>query len=359
MITIPGLELPQAATTSSSVLDQLLDSDTNYKGMNSAGASAAAGVLKSNYDQLVACGNVSSYSVDTIYHACPRKYSIKKMQADAGTHERVSSPTFAFGHAVGAAVATYDETQDMGKSILAAFLAWDIDLLEEEIKGTRKTGKSFHEAIWALYTYVTFREEETDLADYEVVKNEATIVVDFEDGHYYVGHIDSLLRNKYTGRFKVKENKTTGFGNIDPALYSNSEQALSYAVVIDMLGGQDYEFLYTIYSSTQQKWVQFPFVKSAHKKAEWIQDQLLMHQQRDDYAAANFFPKRGGSCFAYMRRCEHYESCDISLRSSFGKEFSQLRKITSVDELEQIEHIDYFTTLTDIVNRQKEKLNHG
>lgn len=328
-------------------------SDTN------PGHGAAVKVTKSFYDQLVAKRNLSSYSQDTLFHACPRKYAIKKMQAAAGTTDRMNSPTFAFGHAVGAGVAVYDQTQDMRQAIFAAFLAWDIDLLEvETTRAGKLTGKSFHEAVWALYLYQTFYREETKLADYETVKIEGTIAVDFEDGHYYVGHIDELLRNRDTGAFLVKENKTTGMSVVDPCLYSNSDQALSYAIVIDMLGGAEYEVLYTIFSTGKQEWIQMSFVKNAEKKAEWIQDQLLMHQHKDDYQAAEFWPKRGASCFAYMRRCEYYDNCDISMATVFGKDYSELEAVDDISQIAAIEPVDFPTTLTAIISRQKEKLNH-
>lgn len=339
---------------SAALFDSLLETPVTSI---SPGHGAAVKVTKDFYNKLVAHGNLSSYSMDENFHGCPRKYQIKKMQAHAGTTERINSPTFAFGHAVGAGVAVYDDTKDLRQSIWAAFLAWDIDLLEEEVRNTRKTGKSFWESAWALYNYAVFVEEETNLADYDTVKIEATLAVDFEDGHFYVGHIDEVLLNRYTGRFLVKENKTTGLANIDPCMYSNSDQALSYAIVVDMLGGQEYEVLYTIYSSTQMKWIQYSFVKSAAKKAEWIQDQLLMHQHKDDYAAADFFPKRGKSCFSFMRRCEFYETCDFTSTNVFGMKYSDLPKIKTVDDIAAIEHVDFATTLTQIVNRQKEKLN--
>jgi hypothetical protein len=278
------------------------------------------------------------------------------MQADAGTVERVSSPTFAFGHAVGAGVATYDKTLDLRQAIWAAFLAWDIDLLVEELKGTRKTGKSFYEAIWALYAWREFHKEQTTLSEYEVINIEANITVDFEDGHFYVGHIDELLRHKETGQFLVKENKTTGLTNVDPALYSNSDQALSYAIPVDMLGGTEYGVLYTVYSSGKQEWQQFTFIKSANKKAEWIQDQLLQHQQLEAWEELNFFPKRGSACMNFMRRCEYYETCDLSSTTVFGKRFDEL-ETGCINKIRAIEPVDYFTTLTEIVNRQKEKLN--
>jgi hypothetical protein len=128
-------------------------------------------------------------------------------------------------------------------------------------------------------------------------------------------------------------------------------------VVIDMLGGAEYDVLYTIYSSTKQEWVQFSFIKGSHKKAEWIQDQLLMHQHKDDYATSKFFPKRGKSCYAFMRRCEFYETCDLDIATVFGMDYAELPKITAISDIEAIEPVDFSTTLTAIVNRQKEKLH--
>ena len=316
-------------------------------------------VKKDNYSRLVAHRNLTTYSTNDVLHACPRKWALKKMQAEAGTAERINSPTFAFGHAVGAGVAVYDQAQDIREAIWAAFLAWDIDLLEEEFKNDRRTGKSFYEAVWALYTYRTFHAEETNLRDYEVCNIEATIAVDFEDGYFYSGHIDELLRHRDTGRFLVKENKTTGFKNVDPSLYGNSDQALSYSIVIDMLGGTEYEVLYTIYSASDQRWIQIPFPKTALKKAEWLQDQLLIHNQIEQYSELKFFPKRGRSCFSFMRRCEYYESCDLNFSTVYGKEFADLPAITGVTDIHALEHVDYFTTLTQITNRQKEKLNES
>jgi len=338
-----------------SLFDSILETQVTSP---SPGHGAAIKVTKDYYNQLVAHGNLSSYSMDTVFHACPRKYAIKKMMAKAGTVERMNSPTFAFGHAVGAGVAVYDQAQDLRESIWATFLAWDIDLLEEEVnKSGKKTGKSFFEAVWALYVYQTFWEEETNLSEYDSVQIEASLIVDFEDGHYYSGHIDEVMIHRDTGRYLVKENKTTGMKTVDPCQYSNSDQALSYAVVVDMLGGTEYEVLYTVYLSSEQRWLSMSFVKGPNKKAEWIQDQLLMHQHKDDYASAGFWPKRGASCWSFMRRCEFYGDCDLSFDNRFGMDYAALPKITSIADVAAIEHVDYATTLTAIVERQKAKLN--
>lgn len=342
------------ALLSSSILDSLLSEPT--------GVNTATKVLKDNYSKLVAHKNLSSYSMQSVFHACPRKYQIKKLQAATGVSDRIQSVTFSFGHAVGAGVAEYDATRSLDPAIWAAFLAWDIDLLEIETKGTyadgtpKPTGKSFAMAIYALNKYALFVEEETNLRDYESVKIEATIAVNFNDGHFYTGHIDELLQHRETGSYLVKENKTTGLRVVDPVMYANSDQALSYAVVVDMLGGTEYEVLYTIYSSATQEWIQHRFVKSALKKAEWLQDQLLMHQQLQGYEELNFFPKRGAACFDFMRRCEYFERCDINPSTTYGMDYKDMPTVDSKEDLDAIEFVDYYTTLTDIVDRQKAKL---
>lgn len=337
-----------------SALDDLLSQDVDTK---TAGFNAAKKVGKESYGILMSHRNITSYSMLQSLHECPRKYQIRRMQAEANTLTRIQSPTFAFGHAVGAGVAVYDQTLDRRQAIWAAFLAWDVDLFaDEENRHGKRTGKSFHDAIWAIYEWENFHKNETDLAEYEVVHVEANLVVDFQDGQYYVGHVDELLRHRESGRYKVKENKTTSFLNVDPAIYSNSDQALSYAIVVDMLGGTEYDVMYTVYSSTQQQWLQFSFVKSASKKAEWLQDQLLVHQQLEQYEAINFFPKRGSACMNFNRRCEYYENCDISSEKVFGKRFDALPVVDSIADIHAIEHVDFSTTLDEIVQRQKERL---
>lgn len=344
---------------SSTALDAFLCEPTTAEGSDRR----IAGIGKDNYSKLVAFGNLSSYSMQGVLHACPRKYQIKKLQAAIGVSERINSVTFAFGHAVGAGVAVYDQTHDLSQAIYAAFLAWDIDLLEIETKGTyadgtgKPTGKSFGMAVLALQKYAVFVEEETDLRDYDTVKIEGTIAIDFEDGHYYAGHIDELLIHREFGRYRVKENKTTGSKVVNPIMYANSDQALSYAVVVDMLGGTEYEVFYTVYSSSTQQWYQFSYVKNSLKKAEWLQDQLCMHQQVDDYTALDFFPKRGASCYDFNRACELFERCDINPTAVYGLKFGAMKKITSVDDLAAIEAVDYFTTLSAITARQQAKLN--
>jgi hypothetical protein len=336
------------------LLASVLDSDIKSATDN------AFGVLKDNYRQLVAIGNLTSNSMQEKLHTCPRYFQIMKLQADnEGEYERESNCHFAFGHAVGAGVATFDQTKDLRKAIWAAFLAWNMDLFAEVIpkKGRPNPLKSFTHAIWALYVYASFCEDELDMDEYEVVKTEATIGVDFENGYFYSGHIDELLRHRDTGRYKVKENKTVSESIVDPAKYANADQALSYAVVIDSLGAADYAVQYTVYSSTEQRWMVFEFVKSPLAKVEWLQDQAFIASTIEAYSEKDFFPKRGASCYLYGRQCEHFQNCDFDSQRVFGKTYKELPTIQSLEDLDAIEHVDFKATWSGLVRRQKERLN--
>jgi len=339
--------------SNSDLLQELLSSDVSAK--------TSTAVKKDNYRDLVAFQNVTSYSMQQVLHACPRKFQLAKLGADNRGEDdiREGNCDFAFGHAVGAGVAVFDETGDVRAALWAAFLAWNIDLLAEPVKKPNRppSGKTFFHALWAIKVYEVWREEETDLCEYEVLKSEATIAVDFEDGHFYVGHVDELLRHKETGRLKVKENKTTVYSAVDPAMYANSDQALSYALVVDQLGAAEYDVMYTIYSSTEERWLQFEFTKSALQKAEWLQGQFFLHDQIETYADHNLFPKNGGSCIQFGRRCEHFESCGMNQDKIFQKQFKDLKVLNSLEDLENIEAIDYAFTLTDIKNRLKHSVS--
>jgi hypothetical protein len=336
-----------------SILNELLGSAI------STGSSTANLVRKDDYSRLVAFRNVTSFSMEATLHACPRKFQLLKLGADCNDAvEREGNPDFAFGHAVGAGVATFDRTHDLNSAIWSAFLAWNLDLFaSKERKDNRPDPKkSFHHAVWALYLYKEFYFSESDLAEYEVVREEATIAVDFENGYFYVGHIDELLKHRDTGYFKVKENKTTVYGTVDPALYSNSDQGLSYSLVIDSVGASEYSVVYCIYSATEQRWMTMEFTKTALQKVEWLQDHAMIYSTIDMYSDADFFPKRGANCISFGRRCEYYETCDFDTKQVFGKRFGELESAESFASLEAIKPFDFKFKWSEILATQKGNL---
>lgn len=332
-------------------LDDILDGTI----VGTTPADAANSIAKKNYQRLVALQNVSSYSMQQVFFRCPREYQWNKLAAFTGTTEREDNVDHAFGHAIGAGIAVFDQTQDLQKAKFAAFLAWGIDLWATDSYKRSPKDKSFHNVWLALELYPRFWAEELSLFEYEIVDIEATLAIDLENGSFYTGHIDEVLRHRERGSFLVKENKTTGDSLVDPAKYSNSEQTVSYSTVIDHLGGQDYDVLYCVYSSLERKWISFTFPKTKLAKAEWLQDQLFIADDIERFSDADFFPKRGSSCLRFGRQCEHYGTCDLQTNKVFGMRFQDLPRVVQATDLDEIEHYKYKLKLSELVEVLKEK----
>lgn len=340
-----------------------------------AGISAAAGVSKVDYNRLYSFQNVVSHSMEEVLNACPRKFQIAKLAAgSAEGRPRYNNVTFAFGHAVGAGVAVYDKTQNLRSAIWAAFLAWDIDLFAAEEAKTNRPDprKSFAYAVYALEKYATWYADNM-MDQYEVVELEATVCVDLETGQFtgeidldnpetvetptqfHTGHIDELLRHKVSGNLRVKENKTTSLTVVDPAMYANSNQTLGYSVVVAQFGAAEYDVLYTVYSSTDMRWVSFDFPKTRLSRVQWLKTETQQAEILRMYSDDDFFPMRGSSCYSYNRQCEHFGSCNMDLKRQFGKRFSEL-PVADLAALNAVEHFKYVTTRSEIIAQLRNDL---
>jgi hypothetical protein len=341
-------------------LDALLDQPLSQ----TDGASAAQQVSKKNYQLLSSFQNVTSYSMQTVFKTCPREFMLMKLAAHTRVAGDRESVDFAYGHAIGAGVATYDKTRDLDKAIFAAFLAWNIDLFADDSYKRSPKNKSFPGIVIALSKYVRFFNEELHLDEYEQHQLEYTFSLDLEDSSgetdsdhaaFYVGHVDEIFKHRELNRFMVKENKSTGDTLLSPAKYSNSEQTTSYSAVIDALGGQDYDVMYTVYSSGTETWHQFLFPKDRLTKAQFLQDQLFIASDIKRYADANFFPKRGENCIRYGRECEWYGLCDIDPQKQFGMTFRDLPIVVETKELDAVERYDSHIKFGDLVSTLRNK----
>ena len=157
-----------------------------------------------------------------------------------------------------------------------------------------------------------------------------------------------ILRHKVSGSLRIKENKTSGSRVIHPAMYANSNQALSYSVVIGEYGATEYDVLYTVYSTSDQRWISFDFTKHELAKAEWLRTELMQADQIDTYAEENHFPRRGDSCFKFNRECEFYGQCNGSTRKMFGQTFAQL-EVADEAALQQVEPFKYVVTRNQLI----------
>jgi hypothetical protein len=273
------------------------------------------GTTKGNYQRLQSYRNVTSFSMLTELHRCPRRFQLIKARAATGG-ARVENLDFAFGHSVGAGIqAALLGGEEAG--IFSAFLAWDVRY-DAVLSKKNHPVKSSWQATLAVMKFAEFRNEH--LYDWEVWTTpdgkpaiELSIEVDFENGYKHYCHIDAILINRVSGKLAVLENKTDGWSSIDEAKYANSSQALGYAAVVDMLADRtSFEVFYCIYGTTAQEWELLPFHKTTSLKAEWIADTQLDHSTIETYHKLQFYPKRGESCFDFGRRCEFFGICNLT-----------------------------------------------
>lgn len=320
------------------------------------------------YRRLTSSGNVTSYSLLSKLHECPRAYELDKLEANSKLKRiDIDAPMnldFAYGHAVGAGIQTYAATGSLTASIFAAMTAWRAPWDAEKLsKQGRATGKSLTMATLAVQKFSYWWAE--NMSDWEVVvlpsgkkAVELAFAVDFQNGKYHFGHIDVMLRNRASGAFAVWEGKTTGFENVNEAMYANSSQALGYSVVVDAIAaelgadGTEYEVLYIVYSSASREFQLLPFGKTRAQRAEWLQDVLLDHAMIDQYEKIQFYPKRGESCLGrYGFTCKWFGSCSMRNSSLFpGVELSQLHDVDSVEAL------DFKFKLSELVAVQQQKV---
>lgn len=259
-----------------------------------------------------------SHSSRTTLHKCPRKYQLYRLSSDSvaleSQKETEQGVTFAYGHAVGAGVASTLEGKSETQVIMDTFLAWDIDLFDE----TPRQKKSFWLALHAIQQFIQMRKVGY-LDDYELVmyKDKPATELSFQillpEGYRYRGFVDAVLQHKETKEVLVIECKTSS-GTAQPAYFRNSGQALGYSVVLDTLfpGLSSYTVLYLVYETKSYAYVELPFEKSLLQRALWLQELLIDSQMVELYHSYETFPMHGENCYDFFKECEYLGLCTLS-----------------------------------------------
>lgn len=257
-----------------------------------------------------------SYSSLLTLHSCPRKFQLQKLRTTHRAAESLKSTiTFSYGHVVGEGIALALAGKTEAAVIFQMFLGWHSPSIFDE---DEKANKSLWSAIIAIRRFFVIRD--SILKDYELVHyqdkpaTELSFAISFPDGFRLRGFVDAVLRHRITGEVLVLECKTTGSRAVNPATYKNSAQAIGYSVVLDHLYPDlsSYKVLYLVYSTTAGEYLPIPFAKSYLQRALWIRELLLDIETIKMYEAAEIYPMRGESCFAWMRECEYINTCTLS-----------------------------------------------
>jgi hypothetical protein len=277
----------------------------------------------------------------------------------------VENINFAYGHALGAGVQSLFENGDLARAKYAAFLAWNIDLLHDIDPFTPGSGYANKncfphvlEALDKFYGHYLVMASEWELFYYEDTDGiskpacELSARVTFPNGYVYRIFIDIVLRNKNTHELLVLELKSNGRKYPEPAEYANSNQALSYSVILDKIqpGGASFLVWYAVYYKQLERWEFFPFPKSRLQKANWIRTVLYDTGNIEQCRSEGFFPKQGESCTTWGRQCEYFGACELSNRFVYTTDQILAERV----EKEEKTDYTYNFTLEEIVNQQLE-----
>lgn len=253
-----------------------------------------------------------SYSTLNTLNTCERLYQLQHVLSNGA--DREESEHFSFGHGFGEGVANYLVYQDRDRALLTGWLAY-YPQIETDKKNQAKCMAALMVAFSAL---------DNILEDYEVVTFEGKPAVELnfkltiDKTYYFAGHIDVVLRNKWTSQYVIFEVKTTGLAlhDLDP-LYKNSGQALGYSIALDRIVGEQltsYDVMYFVaqlgrdYSPVMRI---LNYEKTLLDRLNWFLSLGLDVERLHRMAELNTYPKRGASCLSYMRPCREFGTCGL------------------------------------------------
>jgi len=263
-----------------------------------------------------------SHSALDTFLTCERMFQLDRLLE--GAPDKQDYPATIFGKAYGEGVSTYLLTQDPIASLFAGWKAY-YPILEDD----KRT-----EEILLNLLLVSFPKLDDLLMDWEVAvfQKKPAVELSFRlnnlgtnEKHniYFVGYVDVVLKNRWSGRYAILENKTTGLGlhDIDP-LYKNSGQALGYSIVLDQIAGQEsseYDVIYLVGQiGTRSETAKFSptihvktYPKTLQDRLNWFISLGMDVSRLEQMLELQVFPLRGKSCLQYMRPCKHFGVCTL------------------------------------------------
>jgi hypothetical protein len=179
-----------------------------------------------------------------------------------------------------------------------------------------------------------------------------------ENDYVYEGHIDLIIRHKHTGVYAILELKTSGFRDVHDAIYANSDQALSYSIVLDKLvdgeAQSSYQVFYLVYTSPDQKWVLRSYPKEVKRRFDWINNIVRAAEIIEYYHSAAEdgipYPTNGSACYEYFTPCRYFGVCHYDNSS-----LELLYKRRADDDSQVFDHEDnahFIFTLEEIITAQ-------
>lgn len=251
-----------------------------------------------------------SHSTLSLLESCERKFQLTKLLEN--DFEREETPSTVFGSAYGIGIQHYFATQNREESLFKAWLAYN-----PQLEDKKKTQTICLNAIEASFSYV-----DNLLIEYEVVvldgkpASELSFKIDIDNNYYYVGYIDLVLRNRFTGKLIVMDIKTTGMAMLDLSpMYKNSDQLVAYSIILDEINKEvEYDIMYFVCQlnvSFSPKVHVLTYTKSLLDRLKWFITLEMAVEKLELMKELNHYPTRGNSCLAYGRPCKHFGVCTM------------------------------------------------
>lgn len=256
---------------------------------------------------------LSHSSLKTL-HTCERLYQLDRILTTQV--EKRDYPATVLGKSWGAAVQSYLSYQDQDRALMEGWLSYS-PRLEDEVRTQAVALNLFNAAVPAL---------DLLLQDWEIVlfngkpATELSFRINIDSFYYFVGYIDAVLRNKYTGKVAAFDAKTTALKLFDLSpVYQNSPQLIGYSIVLDQAVGEalsDYDVFYLsgqLGSGNGFSPVIKPyaFSKTLQDRLHWFISLGMDVAHLKEMKELGIYPQRGDNCLQYNKPCKHFGTCQL------------------------------------------------
>lgn len=320
-----------------------------------------------------------SHSRLELLDSCPRKF---ELEGKLNIRKRSTNLTFAYGHAFGEGIQGLIEGKSLEQVIFEVFANWEVDITEEGFDSEKRNNKHFYHAIdiICLFNYylkgntpnLEGNERKINWTEWEIAywvdpntqeekpAVELELEIDLGNGFYYEGHIDLVVRHKTIEKYMVVEIKSSGLGNIHPALYGNSPQPTGYMMALDSFLAKEnkeattsFDVLYLVGQTKNKKFYEFLFTKTPLHRTQWLTFIISKMEQVDRLEDSGLpYPINFKSCFSFNRPCEHFGTCHLP-NDKLVMGIAQNSEAT-FDVEETL--VDIQTSLASIIERQQQLL---
>lgn len=247
-------------------------------------------------------------------HTCERLYQLERLLN--GNTAKQHRPATVLGTSFGVGVASYFTYQLKEKALWDAWLAY-FPKEEDDVR---------NQAVCMNMLERSFSVIDNLLQDWEVATFqgkpaiELSFRLDIDGNYYFVGYIDLVLRNRWTGRYAVVDAKSTGLKLFDLSpVYQNSPQGIGYSIVLDQIVGEELAEYDVFYFSGQLgsgngfepniKPLVYP--KTLQDRLHWFISLGLDVNHLKEMKNLGIYPQRGHNCLQFMKPCKHFGTCSL------------------------------------------------